>query len=347
MGDIAFNGIISITPNLNPHRFSNLKGLFNDSFVFANLETPVYSNEKNESKNYHLYSTQEVAEHLLRFFNIGCVSLANNHIFDCKMSGLKATIYLLEELGIHHTGAGWKKEHIEPVVVEKDGVSIGFIAYVDKSTNPKTENYSELLINYFDVEKVIDDIKNLRNTVNKIICSVHWGNDYSFYPTIDQKNIAHKLIDAGADIIMGHHPHTLQPYERYKNGVIFYSLGGLTFGDFERNGKMYALYRKTKRGVIAKCNLASMELSFTATKEFVGNYVKVDTRNYHKWSANKWRVFKLKESSSFFKLLINFEENVLHRTYEYFFGYYQNPIKRLFQISNLGKFKKLFKSFKK
>ena len=344
IGDIAFNGIISTEPEKNSNRYNGVAPVLSQSdLVFANLEVPVKINDdKNEYKNFTHYSLPKPTEKLLKLLNIGCVSLANNHIYDCKLSGLKETIGILDKLGIFHTGAGWEKEHVEPVIINKGRLKIGFLAYVDKSTNPKTESFPELLINYFEVERVISDMKMLIGKVDKIICSIHWGVDYSYYPTTEQVSISHKLIDAGVDIIMGHHPHTLQPYEIYNSGIIFYSLGGLTFGDFLRNNQMIALYRKTKNGVIANCNLTTMDLRFTTTKELIGNYVKLDTRDYAKWSAHKWKIFKRKESNKFFKWLIDFQENVLHRTYEYFFGYYKNPIKRLFQLSNIRKIKKLF-----
>ncbi len=344
MGDIAFTGLLSDSSDKNIERFNAIQHTFNATdFIIANFEAPlkVY-NSNNEYKNFVLYSLQEPTEHLLKLLRISAVSLANNHIYDFKMPGLTATIEMLNRLGIYHTGAGWLKEHIEPVIINKDGVFIGFIAYVDKSTNPKTETFSELYINYFEKEKVIQDIRGIKDKVDKVICSIHWGNDYSFYPTSKQISIAHELVDAGADIIMGHHPHTLQPFEQYKGGVIFYSLGGLTFGDFQRNGKMYALYKKTKIGVIAQCDLATMNLNFFTTKELIGNYVIPNTTDYNKWSKRIWRLYKLKENNAVFRVLINFNEKVIYRIYEYFFGYYQNPIKRLFEISNIKKIKKLF-----
>jgi len=344
LGDIAFTGLLSNCSDKNIERFNALQTTLNATdFIIANLEVPLKTDSsKNEHKNFVHYSLPEPTKQLLRLLRISCVSLANNHIFDFKMPGLTATIEVLNRLGIYHTGAGWLKEHIEPIIFNNNDIAVGFMAYVDKSTNPKTEFFPELLINYFDSEKVINDVRKLKSKVDKIICSIHWGEDYSYYPTKQQVTIARKLIDEGVDIIMGHHPHTLQPFERYNEGVIFYSLGGLTFGDFQRNGKMYALYRKTKLGLIAKCDLATMNLNFCATKELIGNYVIPNTIDYNKWSKRRWRLYNLKENNVVLRKLINFNEKVVYRIYEYFFGYYQNPIKRVFQISNIKKIKKLF-----
>ena len=179
VGDIAFSGLLSSDSHKNHKRFKNITNVFlKDELIFANLEVPVkVDSTVNENKNFIHYSLPEPTAELLQILHIGCVSLANNHIFDCKMPGLKATIEILDRLGIYHTGAGWLPEHCEPVIIDGK-VKIGFMAYVDKSTNPKTETFSELFINYFEKEKVLKDIKGIRNKVDKVICSIHWGNDY-------------------------------------------------------------------------------------------------------------------------------------------------------------------------
>lgn len=350
LGDIAFTGLLSEEPSKNHERFKEVAPLLQKSdIVFANLEVPVKVSETvNEHKKFIHYSLPEPTEQLLKLLNIGCVSLANNHIYDCKMDGLKATINLLDKIGICHTGAGWKQEHIKPAVIEKNDSKIGFIAYVDRTTNPKSEFFPELLINYYDREKVISDVIELKKKVDRVICSIHWGVDYSFYPTQRQIEDARILVDAGVDIIMGHHPHTLQPYEKNNNGYIFYSLGGLTFGDYIKEGKtdLQALFRKTKNGVIAQYSSSNNSFSFTSTMELKGNTIAISKSDFFKWSNTKWLHFRLKHKSSYATKLFDFKEKVLDRVYEYFWGYYKNPIKRLFQISNLGKISRLFKDYK-
>ena len=344
IGDIALGGILSMDPGNNANRFSEIVPILKTSdFVFANLETPVKIDDNvNQNKQFIHYALPDPSYDLLNLLNIGCVSLANNHIFDSNITGLRATIEILDEQNIYHTGAGWKDEHVNPVVINREGKNIGFMAYVDQSTNPKTENYKELFINYLQKDKIISDVKLIRSEVDTIICSLHWGKDYSFYPTQNQVELAHALIESGVDIIMGHHPHTIQPYEKYLDGTIFYSLGGLTFGDFIKDNKMYALYRKTKIGIIAHTDTSFDNYSFISTKEHVGNYVEIINRDYESWSKFKWRIFRIKEKYSILSSLINFKENVIDRVVEYFFGYYQSPLRRLFQLSNVRKLKRLF-----
>lgn len=343
IGDIALHGIISSDAIKNEQRFFHISNVLQKyQFVLANLELPVEGKERNENKKNHYFTNPDSTRSVLKMLNIGCVSLANNHIFDCKMSGLKATINILDECGIFHTGAGWLPNHIDPVVFALEGKSFGFIAYVDRKTNPKTENFSELFINYFEIEKVKNDILKLKSKVDKVICSIHWGEDYSNFPLQQQIQIAHTLVDSGAFILMGHHPHTLQPFEIYKTGTIFYSLGGLVFGDFMKQGKLNSLYRKTKNSVVVTFDGNENTIKYFLTKELKGNYINITNKSFEKWSNKIWLFFRVKESSLFTKWLFDFYEKFLYRFYEYFFGYYHNPLKRIVQLSNLKKIKKLF-----
>lgn len=350
IGDIALTGILTTQPELNALRFKQISSeLSAFDHVFANLEVPVKVNdEQNEYKNFVHYSDYSTTKDLLRKFNISCVSLANNHIYDCKMSGLKATISVLDELKIRHTGAGWKKEHIEPVVIETDGKKLVFFAYVDIGTNPKTENFPELFINYFEIDNVIKDIQQLKKDADKIIVSIHWGADYSHYPTSKQVELAHKIVDAGADMIMGHHPHTMQPYELYKERCIFYSPGGLTYGDFIWDGKLGSLKRKTKKAAFPVFDEDLNLIEFITTKELKGNYIKLTNWDYERWSKIHLNMANIMMKYSFVKTLMSFKEAVVDRLYEYFFGYYRNPFKQLLQIFvNFKKVKYLKRDFKK
>lgn len=345
IGDIAFTGVLSYEPNKNIQRFADIIPVLQKSnMVFANLEAPLnVDNTKNENKITIHYCLPEPAEQLLKLLNIGCVSLANNHIYDCKMSGLTATINLLDKMNIKHTGAGWKEEHLEPVIIKIEDKKIGFLAYVDKTTNPKTESYPELYINYFEPDKVLKQINEIKTKVDKIILSIHWGTEYSHFQTSFQVQIARKLIQEGVDIIMGHHPHTIQPFEKHLEGYILYSIGGLTFGDYIKEGKneLQALFRKTKWGIISNYNLTSNTLNFISTKEKKGNIVKISNKNYINWNKRHWRLFYWQNRNKFINKIFFLKEKIIDRVFEYFFGYYKNPIKRLFQFSNIKKIKKL------
>ena len=150
LGDLAFGGLIGHDPDNNPERFSAVAPILKSAdLVFANLEIPIKEGIiQNKYKVIVHSSNVEVTKLLLLNLNIRCVSLANNHIYDFTMPGLKATINLLDTLGIYHTGAGWKEEHINPVIISDNETRLAFIAYVDKNTNPCTEQFPELFINF-------------------------------------------------------------------------------------------------------------------------------------------------------------------------------------------------------
>ena len=118
IGDIALNGLISEQPEYNLNRLFPISDILEKhELVFANLEVPIKSgNSINQNKKVVLSSDYKVTKDLLSLLNISCVSLANNHIYDYKLSGLRATIDLLDELDIKHTGVGWKRTQVEPLI---------------------------------------------------------------------------------------------------------------------------------------------------------------------------------------------------------------------------------------
>lgn len=347
MGDIAAIGLISEDQQNNPARYVEPAEILNKmDLAIANLEVPVKAgNEFNEFKDRYHFADLEATRQVLGLLNIGMVSLANNHVYDLKMGGLKATINLLDKLGIKHTGAGWKEEHVEPVIISLKEKKIAFFAYVDIGTNPKTENFNELFLNYFSMEKVLNDVKKVKDKVDLVIVSLHWGVDYSFYPTSTQVEMAQEMTANGVDILMGHHPHTLQPFQKVGDKVIFYSLGGLTFGDYVKKDSFGALFRKTKKSVLVEYELLEKTLVFHSTEELIGNTINITGRDYKKWSSKLWKYYKLKNHNKFFNKIILFHDTVIFRIHEYFFGYYQNPLKRLLQFGNIVKLSKLYRDY--
>lgn len=344
IGDVAFNGLLSEQPELNTQRLEKVQKVLSEiDIVIANLEVPVMAGDEINDKKSTIHSaTRKATEQAVNLLNLSCVSLANNHIYDFKMGGLKATIDLLEKQKVKYTGAGWKDYHLSRNILNHNENKIAFLAFVDQATNPHTESFDELRINYFELEIIIETITSLRKIVDYIIISIHWGVDYSHYPTKYQVKWAHKLIDAGANIIMGHHPHTIQPFEHYNGGLIFYSLGGLIFGDFYKNGTLMALPRKTKRGVIPIFDNDLNLIKVIGTKDKKGNFLTIIDFDYNLWSSHKWRVYRLMNKYKMIKNLVYFKESVVDRSFDYFFGYYNNFFVRLMQLGNLKKIKKLF-----
>lgn len=342
-GDIALNGLISSDPVTNSLRYGWLAGeLGEHKGVIANLETPVVSEERNQSRNAWLFADPVVTHEVLKKLNVVCVSLANNHIFDCGREGLENTLRVLDEAGIHHAGAGITAEQAGPACFKAGERTIAFAAYVHQSTHPAAEQYGDIFLNLFDPLRAAGDIGTLKQKADIVIVSIHWGTDYSFWHEEWQIAAARQLIDAGADIIMGHHSHTLQAYERYGSGIIFYGLGSLTFGDFVRNGRRYALFRKTKKSAVFVLGRTGGIERAIPTLEKKGNFIVRGRMNIQARNRRLEVINRLRVRNKLVRHLLRFQENVLYRIYEYFFGYYMNPAARLTQLGNLRKVKRLF-----
>jgi len=341
LGDVALNGLFCSDRTKNTSRFQSIsKHLKNCDLVFANLETPVigasrtFSESKKVNKGILHYTEKEVLSHSLDLLNISVVSLANNHIFDCGIDGVKETIACLDKMGILHTGAGLVKKDIAPVFMDMNGVMIGMIAYVDRSTNPSIPDNSGIYINYYSEKTILKDIKNTVKLCDKLFLSLHWGPDYSFYPYSYQLEAVNKFVEAGVDVIIGHHSHTVQPHEMIGYSMVFYSLGSFCYGDYLENGKIRALRLKTKRGYVPILNKEMNLAKEIFTKELKGNRIKLTQRD-----CNKFRLIFMRlvhRSKLMFKILL-FKEAVFDRLHDYFFGYYRNPLKQIFSISNFRK----------
>jgi poly-gamma-glutamate capsule biosynthesis protein CapA/YwtB (metallophosphatase superfamily) len=342
-GDIALSGIIRDFTKPQIERQLNLNSFSQGSSFIINLESPAVENYENpaKSKGVLLYTKPEVLKWFLQNNSIACVSLANNHILDYGIEGLTSTISVLESTGVPFTGAGFLKSHTDPVFFNHGNERYAVISYVHLKTNPHVE--AGLFLNIYDQADIINKINSVKGIADCIIVSLHWGKDYSNYPEKWQVTDARKFIDNGATIIAGHHSHTIQPFERYKNGYIFYNLGSLIFGDFILDGRLRALRISTKESFIPFFEGLSKEPLFITTRELKGNTLTVDNRNVLKWSERKMRIFNLRKSSVILDRAIVLKENFLDRITDIYTGYYRNPFKEIFRSGNIARIKKLIK----
>ena len=165
------------------------------------------------------------------------VSLANNHVWDLGEEGLRNTIRLLDEHGIKYCGAGLNAEDAsKPAVIEKDGLRIAILAYCMYGN--KYLGYVELAgdnkagVNPLVIEKVVEDIRKAKQRYDKVIVMPHWGREYLFEPLPECITMAKKMINAGADAVLGSHPHQIQPLVYYRRKPVCFSMGNFLFPDF-------------------------------------------------------------------------------------------------------------------
>jgi hypothetical protein len=192
----------------------------------ANLEFTLPGDGRQVAAEPRVIGTPELARGVAAAgFNV--VSLANNHAFDCMEGGFLKLRGLLDELGIRHFGAGRDRdEAAAPAIVERHGICIGFLGAADERSGvSQFAGQNQWGVAPLDVECLARQIQALRGEVDHAVVSVHWGEERFSIPSPGQIEIARALVNAGASMVLGHHPHVLQGLEVYRGAPIAYSLG--------------------------------------------------------------------------------------------------------------------------
>ena len=224
--------------------FSDVADVFHHAdFGFVNLETPVAPAHSKGSKPFMFDAPVALLEGL-KASGIRIVSFANNHVMDQGWAGFAETREHLRDEGLLFAGSGdtaalqW-----QPVLTEANGIKVGWLGmtrWLNGNRNPDAPG--EPHVNFFpypgesggapgaDEAQVLAAVKAARAQCDFLVISIHWGIEYAPAPRPEDVDIAHKMLEAGASVIVGHHPHVLQPVETYttqdgRNTVIFYSLG--------------------------------------------------------------------------------------------------------------------------
>ena len=231
LGDISLNGnyIQKNIENNNPFFVD-----FSDSdYVVGNIECLAKGDGENLLKKPRL-KTSKATLSLLKNINLNVGLLAHNHVYDNLRKGFDDTIDFFVENNIKYLGASIESSLVEePVILKNNDTSVCLLNYVTRDTNPNLPDDADVYLNWFDEEKVLADIKKYKYICDYVVLLLHWGGkmEGAMLPNFDQDGLAHRLVDAGADLIVGNHSHTIQPYEIYKNKYIFYSLGNFCFSD--------------------------------------------------------------------------------------------------------------------
>jgi poly-gamma-glutamate capsule biosynthesis protein CapA/YwtB (metallophosphatase superfamily) len=217
--------------------------------VFGNLEGPLTEGGATETPKKYVFRSppDKVAPALARAgFNI--VSLANNHSLDYGPQGLEDTRAALEKAGIHGVGAGRNlAEARAPVYMVKGGSTVAFLAYSLTFPEEFWAGPDKPGTAFGHEQDVRADVAAARQKADIVVVSFHWGQEGKTELRDYQVQLAHAAIDAGANAVLGHHPHILQAVERYQDGVILYSLGNFAFGSFSNTATRSAIALLTFR----------------------------------------------------------------------------------------------------
>jgi poly-gamma-glutamate capsule biosynthesis protein CapA/YwtB (metallophosphatase superfamily) len=201
--------------------------------TFANLETPVAPSASQGTRPFVFDAPPDVVS-ALRRAGVDLVSVANNHAFDQGRAGFEETLRSLDAAGMISLGAGPADRASGPVRLERNGIALAFLGYtygVNQPGNtcppatPRCVRAAEI-----DRDRIADEVRAAAAGADAVVVSIHWGTEYRQQPDAADVELGHRLADAGALLVLGHHPHVLQPVELYRRAdgqvaVIAYSLG--------------------------------------------------------------------------------------------------------------------------
>ena len=206
--------------------------------AFVNLESPFSDVGKYLNGGLVFHAAPEMIAGL-ELAHIAVASTANNHARDCGPHGVEFTIKWLRSHGIEPLGSAESaEENHAGIILERNGLKFGFLGYTFDQKNGNWRNLDPRIA-MADPATVCRDVTALRKQADVVIVSMHHGVEYKTTPLPAQMEFAHAAIDAGAKLVIGHHPHVIQPYEIYKDGMIFYSLGNLVFDQYQRQATQH------------------------------------------------------------------------------------------------------------
>lgn len=319
VGDISFMGGNADNPSLDV--FESVIPIFNESdLVIANLENPLVNAGCPVTGKCVLRGNTGWAV-TMKNAGINVVSLANNHIMDHGVVGLDSTMNALEKANIAHVGAGPDIEHAcRPLIKHLNGYRMAFLARTAVIVDsPSYAGASIPGVAFLDMNELLRKVIECRNMADIEIVLIHWGLENYEYPTPLQRNQAKALIEAGANLIIGHHPHVLQGYERFGKGLVAYSLGNFLFQEFDwtintHDGSLrkmrLCLTPENRNGIILKTTVQDkgilVEPVFTCIGEDGGGLLDRDAQRlemFHRLSkrlSNRayntwWKIYALKK----------------------------------------------------
>lgn len=242
VGDIMLGG--SARPEFKKfgydYAFDGTRALLKQSHVvFGNLEGPLTTRGTAEQgKQYIFRSPPAKVAKALKNAGFDVVSLANNHSLDYGAISLSDTIDALASEGIRHVGAGENSHDARaPTFVVVGDRTVAFLAYSLTFPEKFWATQKRPGTAFGHEKHIIADVRVARGVADVVLVSFHWGREGITDLREYQTRLGHAAIDAGAQVVIGHHPHILQGVERYKHGAILYSLGNFTFGSYSQRAR--------------------------------------------------------------------------------------------------------------
>jgi len=237
VGDLMMGGsaLPVLKQNGPDYAFDSLRTILKSADVtMANLEAPFTTHGKPFEKEF-TFQVPPFFGMSLANAGFDVLTLANNHIMDYGREGLYSTLKILDSLKIRYCGAGENSAAAgKGCIIETSGWRIGFLAYSLTYPDEFWATSKSCGAAFPRSEIMEKSIQSMKRETDLVVVSFHWGGELMRHPKNYQRKYAHQAVDCGADLIIGHHPHTLQGLEIYQGKLIAYSLGNFVFGSYSR-----------------------------------------------------------------------------------------------------------------
>lgn len=262
-------------------------------WTLANLETPL--SDDGKYSGFPLFNAPHELAKALKESGFSIVTFANNHTLDKGEQGVLRTLEALKQQDLITKGsAASAEEAAEQTIIEKNGIKLGLLAYTYGTNGIPVPTGKPYLVSLMNEEQMITDINELKAAGADVVAvALHFGTEYQFMPSEEQKRIARKLAAEGADIIAGSHPHVIQPYEvvetaeadgTFRKSVIMYSLGNFISnqrGDTKDYGLIFQVKLRKEKG---KTYFTELEPIITWV------------HRYRETGANRYRILPVEET---------------------------------------------------
>ncbi|MBR3966845.1 MAG: CapA family protein [Clostridia bacterium] len=210
--------------------YENIKHIIEDADIaFINQETPMAGEDFGYDDYPHFNTPRDLAYDLIET-GFDVVNLATNHMLDAGTSGLEETIKFWNTLPVTTIGGYLNEEDFNNIrIVEMEEIKIAFLSFTYSTNGLRLKAGSDIVIPYEDETVIAEQVKKANELADLVFVSMHWGSEYNFKPNATQKKLAGMMAELGVDVIIGHHPHVLQPVEWIESGgnrmLCVYSLG--------------------------------------------------------------------------------------------------------------------------
>jgi len=289
--------------------FDEARDFFKNYDLFFYNQESIIGGKKLGVSTYPRFNSPEEIGNAMVKLGANLVSLANNHSFDKGEKGIENSLKYWSGKNVIFSGTFKNQEDFEKVkTFKKNGIRFAFLSYTTLTNGLKSKK--KYLINTFSKEKFLKDIEKVRDKVDVVLVSIHWGVEYRKEPTEKQKEIAKFLAKNGADVVIGTHPHVIEPIEKIENTLVVYSLGNFIssqIGEARKIGLNLSLefYKKENEIFIKniKPYLSYVKFSLKRPYNFrVIPFSRIDNEDLKNWKKIEKKYLKNVKKIGDFKL---------------------------------------------